>query len=248
MAGVQSVERAVALLQALAREPSSLSDLAGRTGLARSTAARLLGTLEGAGMVERCLDGARYQVGPGLFALVRPAREHDRISAAARPFLERLCADLGETAGVSVLEGDRVLYLDQVGAVGDVQIRDWTGEYAPPHLVPSGLVHMARWSEGRLGRYLSLPMDAPTGASVCRPEDVLARLTRLLSAGYEWCHGEFVRGISSVAAPVVGPSGDVVAALHVHGPSYRFPDWEQTHDIGRAVADAAKALGLAYEN
>lgn len=243
MAGVQAVERAINLLRALADGPVPLTELAGRTGLARSTAARLLTTLEGLDMVERCDEGGAWQLGPGAAALGAPTHLHERIVACARFFLEKLRDGLGETAGVAVLDGDRVLYLDHAPASSDVQIRDWSGEHAPAHLVPSGLVHMARWPEGRLGRYLSGELGAPTAASVTEPGAILARLTRILSSGYEWCHGELVPGISSVAAPVATREGEIVAALHVHGPSYRFPDWERTHDIGRTVRDAAVELG-----
>ena len=66
------------------------------------------------------------------------------------------------------------------------------------------------------------------------------------SAGYAWGFEEFAEGINSVAAPVFGPGG-VEAAIHIHGPAYRFPDPDRTHDLGLMVAEAAELLSAQLQ-
>ncbi|MCQ3808891.1 MAG: hypothetical protein KTV16_16725, partial [Acidimicrobiia bacterium] len=62
------------------------------------------------------------------------------------------------------------------------------------------------------------------------------------SLGYAWVYEEFAEGINSVAAPIIEADGTVEAALHIHGPAYRFPNPEHTHDLGNLVINAAAAL------
>jgi DNA-binding IclR family transcriptional regulator len=72
------------------------------------------------------------------------------------------------------------------------------------------------------------------------PTALRERLARVREDGYAWVHEEFADGLNSVAAPVIGPGGDAVAAVHVHGPTYRFPVGHE-RDAGRGVAvEAAK--------
>ena len=80
-----------------------------------------------------------------------------------------------------------------------------------------------------------------TRNTITTAAELRIRLTQARSAGYAWVFEEFTPGINSVAAPVFGPTG-VMAALRVHGPTYRFPNPDRTHDIGLIVAAAASRL------
>ena len=80
-----------------------------------------------------------------------------------------------------------------------------------------------------------------TQSTLTSAVELQERLTQVRSAGYVWVYEEFAEGINSVAAPVFGPDG-VVAALRVHGPTYRFPNPDRSHDIGLRVAEAAHQL------
>ena len=76
------------------------------------------------------------------------------------------------------------------------------------------------------------------------PDELRDRLEQVRSIGYAWVYEEFAEGINSVAAPVFESGGSVEAALHVHGPAYRFPNPDYTHDHGMAVIEAARRLSL----
>jgi DNA-binding IclR family transcriptional regulator len=84
-----------------------------------------------------------------------------------------------------------------------------------------------------------------TPTTVADPTQIRARLAELRVRGYEWVFEEFVEGINSVAAPVLERNGLITAALHVHGPAYRFPGDGSNEEIGEAVAEAAYKLSAA---
>jgi len=244
MSGVQSIERAFAVLRTLATGPAGVTDLADRTGLPKSTVSRLLAALEREGAVAQAGSGGRYRLGPLLAELAPAAAPGLNLAALARPHLAELTRLTGETSGLAVLDGGEVVYLDHVDSDEAVLVRDWTGERIPAHLVPSGLALLAHAAPAMVDRYLTEGRLAPaTERSVTAPAAIRARLDEVRSRGWIWFHREFDDSLCSVAAPVVRADGTAVAALHVHGPAYRFPgEGADTDAIGRAVRAAADRL------
>ncbi|MEX1038949.1 MAG: IclR family transcriptional regulator [Acidimicrobiia bacterium] len=241
MAHVESVARAMKVIEALAMSPAGLSEMARRVGLPKSTVARLLSTLEATEAVERTEEGRMYRLGPMIQRLSAAAGGPAQLAAFARPYLERLTSITGEAAGFSIPDGYRVHYIDQTEATHPVQVRDWTGELIPMHLVPSGLVIMAHWPTEQTDRYLRRPLEATTPNSVNDGDAIRQRLSQIRSRGYIWGFEELVEGINSVAAPVF-EKDTITAAIHVHGPAYRFPSPGDEERIGEAVTDAARRL------
>ncbi len=239
---MQSICRAFAVLRALAVGPQGVTDVADQVGLPKSTVARLLTSLEAVGAVAQDDAGGDYRIGPGLIDIVGASGDERGLVVAARPHLHGLVNQMAETAGVSVRVDRTVYYLDQVEHESEVQVRSWIGEYCPMHLVPSGLVWLAHLPEDVIAQYVAGGLEATTANSVTDAAALAVRLTQVRSAGYVWVYEEFAPGINSVAAPVFDADGEVVAALHVHGPAYRFPDPNRTHDIGLALIEAAANL------
>jgi IclR family acetate operon transcriptional repressor len=241
--GVQSVERAFTVLRCLAGGPAGVSALAERAGLPKSTVSRLLGTLQALGAVEQVGAASEYRIGHGMIDLAAAALPGRNLISVARPHLVELVDVLGEAAGLAVLDvDDVVVYLDQVNVDNPVQVRDWTGERIRPHMVSSGLVLLAHQSPEERERYLAGPLEAVTPRTTTEPAALRRRLDGIVARGTEWTIDEFVPGISSVAAPVTDPSGHVVAAVHAHGPSYRFPPPGGAVEVAGVVAGAARRI------
>lgn len=245
MAIVESVARAIRIVEALAQSPAGLSETARRVGLPKSTVARLLATLEDMEAVERDEDGRLYRLGPIVQRLSSAAGGPAQLAAFARPYLEELTALTGEAAGISIPDGFKVHYVDQTEAEHPVQVRDWTGELIPMHVVPSGLVIMAHWPQQQVDRYLSRKLERLTPNTTTDPGRIRERLAGIRERGYVWVYEEFVEGINSVASAVLERGGLITAAIHVHGPAYRFPEEDDANRIGEAVADAAYKLSAA---
>jgi len=238
---VQSVERAFAILDAVAQRPAGLTTLANRLDLPKSTVARLLGSLEQVGAVER-FDGRRWRVGPSVEAFARTVAPERSLAALARPALAELVSAVGEDAGLGLPDGYEVLYVNQVECDHPVQVRDWTGTRAPLHAVPSGLVFMADWPEDAADAYVAGGLAALTPRTVVDPDHLRARLEEVRREGYAWGREEFVAGINSVAAPVRDGRGHALAAIHAHGPSYRFPAAGTDDRIAEEVVGAANQV------
>ena len=246
MAHVESVARALKIIEALAMSPAGLSDIARTVDLPKSTVARLLSTLEEVEAVERDEEDNRlFRLGPMVQRLSTAAGGPAQLAGFARPYLEELTEVTGEAAGVSIPDGYQVHYIDQTDAEHPVQVRDWTGELIPMHVVPSGLAIMAYWPEQETDRFLSRRLKKLTPNTITDPDAIRGRLQGVRDEGYVWVHEEFVEGINSVAAPVLESNGLVTGAIHVHGPAYRFPGEDPESHIGKQVAEAAERLSEA---
>lgn len=242
MSSVQSIRRAFAVLGTLGDGPLGVTDVAGRSGLPKSTAARLLATLADEGAVEQIPGDTVWRLGPRLVTLTAGYGLARSLAAIARPTLDELAGASGEAAGLAVPDGDLVHYLDQVDTPNPVQVRDWTGARAPLHAVSSGQVLLAFRPPAAIERYLGGSMERFTARTLADADAVRERLHSIRRKGYTWAIEEFDPGISSVAAPIADGSGEVIAAVHIHGPSYRFPPPGREGELGQAVVAGAARI------
>ena len=235
---VQSLERAFAILDEVSRRPAGVTDIADRVRLPKSTVARLLATLEDVEAVER-FEGSRWRIGPGVSALTAAVSPERTLISVVQPVLTDLVAELGEDAGLGLPDGNEILYVAQAMSDNPVQVRDWTGTRAPMHTVPSGLVLLAEWPDDAREAYLAGELAALTRRTTTDPARLRKRLIEVRKAGFAWGLEEFAEGIDSVAAPLRDARGNAIAAIHVHGPAYRFPRAGTEPEVASAVVEAA---------
>ncbi len=240
MSRVQAIERAFVVLGTLGDGPLGVTEVATRAGLPKSTVARMLAALVAAGAVEQIPGGTDYRVGGRMATLAAGGPPTRTLVAVARPHLVALAEAVGEAAGLSIPDGYLVHYVDQVDSPHPVGVRDWTGTRLPMHAVSSGLVMLAHMPPSEVDAYLARPLERFTPATVVEPSAVRERLRRVLLDGYAWTAEEVAEGITSVAAALAAEDGEVVAAIHLHGPSYRFPA-----DAGASAAIAAEVVAAA---
>lgn len=239
MSRVQAIERAFAVLSALADGPIGVTEVAARVDLPKSTAARMLASLLREGAVEQVPGDTRYRLGGRIVSLAAGVVPVRSLVALARPVLVELASQVGEAAGLAVPDGEVVHYIDQVETTHQVLVRDWTGTRLPIHAVSSGQVFLAHMSPSAVDRLLAEPLERFTPRTLVDPAALRDRLRRIQLDGYAWVGDEFSEGINSVAAPIADGAGDVTAALHVHGPAYRFPPPDAAQAIGNRVLAAA---------
>lgn len=234
------------MLRALGDGPLGVSDVAVASRIPKSTAARLLAALTAEGAVEQVPGERRYRLGPDLLAIASGLAETWDIVGIARPVLVDLASELGEAAGVSIRDGWTVQYVDQVEAPNPnpVQVRDWTGTRIPLHAVSSGQVFLAQMPAPVLARYLAEPLEQFTPRTLTDAGALLERLRDIRRDGHAWTRDEWAEGISSVAASIADARAEIVAAVHVHGPSYRFPAAGDEERIAAAVRTAAARIGV----
>lgn len=235
--GTQAVDRAAQLLALVvqADEPISFTELAGETGLARSTTSRLLAALESNQLLERDRDGA-YLSGP-LFALY--AARHDpwsQVVRLAEPVMQKLGAETGETVNLAVPRGGTVVQIAQVNATYMLGSRDWMHVTVPPHCSALGKVLYAF-------DCLTVPDGALkqlTSRSLATSTALRSDITGIRRRGYATTREELEIGLDAVAAPVHGRDGNVIAALGVSGPSARMGS--QLDETGRLLREHGSSL------
>ena len=171
---VRSVDRAAALLLALGEShgEAGVTELARRLGLHKSTASRLLATLEKRGLVEQDDETGRYRLGLVVIRLAEKAERTLDLRAIAMPELDRLARATRETTGLGVADGDQFLTVAQADGPNLVAMGDWTGRGVPIHSVAAGKVLLASHARARdpparapRPRPLHGPDDHPAGAA-----------------------------------------------------------------------------------
>lgn len=247
MTTVQSIDRAFAVLRSLTSGPAGVTQLAEQVELPKSTVSRLLSTLEELGVVEQVTAGGNYRIGPGLIEIATAVMPGRSLVAAARPHLVELARRTGEAAGLSVPDGRMAHYVDQADSDNQVQVRDWTGERIVMHAVSSGLVFLAWADPSFVDAYLKGPLQAFTSRTITDPATLRRRLAEIREVGYAWIYEEFSDGANSVAAPIRNQRGDVIAAIHSHGPAHRFPGTRSADEVGALVVASANRLRTAVE-
>lgn len=219
--GVRSVDRALTILQAIARHGElPMTEIATAAGVHKSTAWRLLGTLEARGMVERTADRGSYRLGHGVVQLAAAATGRHDLTTLARPVSERLAERVGETVNLAVPDGDAVVSVDQVIGTASVTTVNWVGQRTPMHATAAGKLFLA-YQQDRTARRRR-PYRRYTEHTVVDPAELGAHLDRVREQGYATTFEEHELGLVAVAAPVRSFDGTLVAALVVSGPAYRL--------------------------
>ena len=237
--GVQSVERAISILEFLARYGwSGVTDIGNALGVHKSTAFRLLSTLEAGGLVEQHADSGKYRLGGGLARLARSVSDEPNLSQQARPGCECLARHTEETVTLNVLEGTECVTIDQIASTSFVVSRSWLGRQTPLHCTSPGKIFLAFMPEEQLAEVLSAPLTRYTERTLVDEAQLRAEISRVRVNGYAVAVDELEDGLTSAAAPVRDQQGEVVAAMGISGPSYRL-DADQLKKLVPLVCQAA---------
>lgn len=242
--GVQSVDRAVSVLEILARDGEvGVSEIATEIGVHKSTAFRLLGALEERELVEQTHDRGKYRLGFGILRLAHAVPGQLDVAQQGREVCEKLAADVGETVNVAVLRSHFAVNVEQVRGPTAVGTHNWVGEMTPLHATSSGkvlLAHMAPRARQDLVR--SAGLERFTTHTITDAEELLQQLRLVAHDGFAVSIEEYEEGLTAVAAPIRDHAGEVIAALSVSGPVYRLTA-ERARDITPMVVAAADEIG-----
>ncbi|WP_433439764.1 IclR family transcriptional regulator [Nonomuraea sp. CA-141351] len=232
---VQSVDRAIAILEILARDGATrVTDLAAELDVHKSTAFRLLAALEHGGLVEQSGDRGRYRLGFGVVRLAGAATAQLDLSRESRPVCLRLAEEVGETVNIAVPQDGDAVNISQVRGPAAISGHNWVGQRTPSHATSSGKVLLAFGAlrlPAELARYTPRTITSSAGLGL---EEIRER-------GWAATVEELEVGLNAVAAPIRGSDGSVVAAVSASGPSYRLtPD--RLPEVGELLVEAAREI------
>lgn len=239
---VQSVDRAVTILEILAREgEAGVTELAGELGVHKSTAFRLVSALEGRGMVAQDAQRGKYRLGMGVLRLAGATTARLDVVQESRPVTQALAREVAETVNVTVPIGNEVLYVDQVAGPSVLQVRNWVGQRLPAHATSNGKVVLAFLPEPELTEWLAGSRERFTDRTITGRRELEKELALVRERGYATAVDEMEFGLTAIAAPVRNAERRVVASVSASGPSFRIPP-ERIPQIAEAVRRAADEI------
>ncbi|MFF7636756.1 IclR family transcriptional regulator [Kitasatospora sp. NPDC008050] len=219
----QTVTRALTLLTELAEGERSLDQLAGLLGVHKTTALRLLQSLEEARLVYRD-GGFRYHLGAGLFALSSRALEQRSVRRTASPYLAELSAATGQTVHLAALEGGEVVYIDKFESRQPVRMYSRIGLPVAMHCAAVAKVLLADLPLPERQKLVAALTFTPfTERTLTTPKALLAELAQVTGQGWAQDRAEHEPFMNCVAAPIRDATGRVVAAASLSVPDLVLP-------------------------
>lgn len=241
---IQVLDRAFGLLDQLAehRDGLSLTELAGRMDLHKSTAHRLIMVLESNRAVERDSNSGKWCLGSRLSQLGMSALSRRELYSVSMGALRDLVEETGETAHLGVIRDGEVVSLCHAESTQSVRTPLTVGERTPIHCTSLGKAMLAFWGPMEIeaflrGRIFKARTRNTVTGSLRLKQDLRVTRTR----GYSIDDEEFEEGLRCIGAPVRDASGLVVAAVSIAGPTFRVTD-ARVPAIGAAVAEAARSI------
>ena len=242
---IQSLDRGLVLLEtvARARRPVSLAELVPVLNIDRSSVFRLANTLAGRGFLAQDPESKRYVLGSSVWRLSALFRFENVLLQVARPYVDALAADTGETTHVAIREGAQALLIERqltanvLGVAGAC-----SGTAMPLHCTSVGKALIADFAHDGLVQLLGgerLPRF--TKRTITSAKDLAEACKRARACGFAVDDEEEHDGVRCVAAPIRDASGEIVAAVGISAPAVRLPR-EAVKKWGARVAAAARAI------
>jgi IclR family transcriptional regulator, KDG regulon repressor len=247
-AGVQSLGRAFAILEEIARhrEGIGLAELSKLVGLHNSTTFHLAKTMVSLGYIRQERDSKRYRVGRPLFALAASALDEIEMVNLATPILEDLSQETGESGHYAVRMGDAVIVIARTSGTGAFQLTDRVGVVRPAHCTALGKIILASLRPDQLKRFLErVELKPSTRKSITDSAVLLKEIAEIRRSAIAFDDGEFNPEVRCVAVPVYSFTGDVVGALGISGPIWRMTE-QAMQARARIVKAAANRLSAEF--
>jgi IclR family KDG regulon transcriptional repressor len=240
--GVQSVQRALNLLEAVARHDRvRLTDLALEVGLSKSTVYRFLATLHSAGFVEQDSETGHYRSGLRLMELAGQALARSEVHSAALEEMRALQRRTAESVNLVMLRDGQAVYVAQVSSRATLRHDLEVGRRAPAHCTAAGKVLLAHVPGALEAVARTRGLPALTEHSIVSPDELRRHLRQVAAQGYALDLEEHEPGACCVAAPVRDFAGRVVAALSVSGPALRLTE-ERARAAAPMVIESAQRI------
>lgn len=242
-AGIQSLERAFSILETVSAHPDgiALADIAKIVNLHTSTTFHLVRTMLNLGYVRQDGD-RRYRIGKMVFALAANSRREKDLISAARPILEALASETGESTHLAVFSGNEVVVLSRAAGSSVFEMREQNGGIRPGHATAIGKVLLSALQSDELERYLrNHPLTPLTPKTIVDQETFRSELAKVRALGFAYDDCELNTEVRCVAYPVKDYTENVVAAVGFSGPVWRL-NLQSLMNMSERVKRAADLL------
>jgi len=218
---VQSIERAIKILEELAKEKEGLgvTQLSRRLDLHKSTVHRILSTLLSLGYVEQNKYSEKYRLGMKLLYLGGTILERMDLRREAHDLLKELSEEVNEAVHLVVPDGDRALYIDKIDSRRTIRMYSQIGRRAPMHASAVGKAILAFSPEDLTRKVIDGRLEKYTSNTITNAGELVEHLKTVKARGFAVDDEENEEGIRCVGAPIFDYTGRVVGALSISGPT-----------------------------
>jgi DNA-binding IclR family transcriptional regulator len=219
--GIQVIARAAEMLRLLQAHPGGLNqaEIGERLGMARSTVSRILNALDDEGLVASRAARGRYRLGPEIARMATTLRRS--VVLDVHPFMEELSRELEETVDLSILDGDRATFVDQVVSPHRLRAISAVGESFPLHCCANGKALLANLSVAEQAQAVPSRLARLTANTITTLAVLRKELERVRTEGIAYDREEQTEGICAVGAVLKGVT-DQTVAVSVPVPAQRF--------------------------
>lgn len=242
--GVQSLERAVNLLRALAAGGATgmrLTDLCGESRLSKGTAHRLLSALITEGLVEHDGESRRYRLGMEMFRLGCATGARRSIQGLAAPALARLSESTGDSVFLSVRHGFNALCIDRLEGSYPVRTLEVdVGSLVPLGVAAGGMALMAFLSDYEVREIIAHVVSISDGRAAMTADALWEQVEETRRLGYAFNEGQMLPGVNTVGAPVFDAGGHPIAAVSLAAVSERLSGERRTEVISAVVEETRR--------
>ena len=246
---VQSLDRALRLLEALQPGPRTVAELCAEVDLPRSTVFRLLRDLETKGYVQRRAP-ASFALSVKVLQLAGAVLDQLEVREASEAVLKSVASRTGRTCHVSVRDDVYATCIDRVEAEHPLRLSVALGRRTPLYAGAASKVLLAFSPAALQKRVMSRPLPKLARNTVTTPSQLADRLARIRADGYCISFSEALEGVHGVAAPIHDRTGEVVAAFSIGGtlPANDRDERRLVREALEAAATISSRLGYATKD
>jgi len=247
---VRAVERALEILLCFSRKTPelTLTQIAERVRLNKSTVHRLLATLDQNRFIQRDPATGAYRPGIRLVQFTYLMLEQNDLRQYSAPFLHHLWEQVRETVDLAILDNKEVVYIQVLESPQRVKLAAAIGQRLPASCTASGKALLAYMDDETIQRILEKGSPPYTSCTIRSRETFLENLRAIRAMGFAISEQEYEEGINAVAAPILAPGDQPIAVVAVAGPAYRLTR-ERMMEISPLVLatahDIAQEMGMA---
>jgi IclR family transcriptional regulator, KDG regulon repressor len=240
---VRAVERALDILLCFNHDELALSltQIAERVGMNKSTVHRLLGTLDNKRFIHRSKTTGLYHLSFRFVEMASLVLQDVDLQRWAQPYLQRLSAECGETVDLAVLDGAHVIYLQVVESPQRVKLAVAVGQRLPAFCTASGKAFMAYLPDDQVSKILGEGLIKYTDNTQGSLTDVYEDLRITRERGFAISEQEYEKDINAVAAPILDANSRPIAVIAIAGPSFRLPR-ERMLMLGQSIQATTEAI------
>lgn len=224
MSNVQSLERALTILNKLSEYPDGIqiSRLAEQVGLTKSTIHRLLTTLVNMNYVVKEEETDKYKLGLQILFLSRNILNNSNIISIAKPYLEKLSQEVNETVHLCIEDRGEVIYIDKIESNQTIRMYSRIGSRAPMYCTAVGKILLSGKSTDDFNEIASNISFVPkTATTIKSKEELKAEVDQVKMQGYALDNAENEESLRCIAAPIYDHRGKIIASFSISGPAIR---------------------------